>query len=343
VWLGVWLKRKNGSDESSNFRTMLLCLSWMATSVGMHTLNKDLVLILDAPSCITALQMCMAALVMFVFFFGKIRDVIQNYPWQAVKWCMVPAAFSGMLLSSFFTYKHVTLCVMTVVRNLAPLIALPVELYIMPENKRPRVSMESIGAMCVMLAGAVIYGLSAPEISAIGIGFAVLNMLLAIFDRTLQRSLIVQECKDLHLEYCTFLNNIVGTVPAISLALFTHEFSLVSLHQVNWLDPGIIFLLAISGLVGIGICYFGIAVQKCISATSFLVLQNVSKFAVVFVGIALFGDPIESQFIVVGLACSLGGSCWYGKSQVKAASDGEQKPLVEKKTNDLATPVEKAV
>jgi hypothetical protein len=235
-----------------------------------------------------------------------------------------------MLLSSFFTYKYVTLCVVTVVRNLAPLLAMPVEMYIMPANKQPRVTTEAICAMFAMFLGAVIYGMSAPEISTIGICFAVFNMVLAICDRTLQRRLMVQECKDLQLEYCTFLNNLVGIVPAMFVASITHEFSIASLHKIEWFHPGTMILLALSGLVGLGICYFGLSVQKCISATSFLVLQNVSKFAVVIVGITIFGDPIQSHFIVIGLLCSLRGSCWYGKSQLQNALDEEKKPLKQK-------------
>jgi hypothetical protein len=285
----------------------------------------------------------MAALAMALFHFQKIGEALTKHPGQAAKWSIVSVAFSGMLLSSFFTYKYVTLCVMTIVRNLAPLLAMPIEQYVMPVNKRPTVSRESISAMCVMLAGAVLYGFSAPEISTIGICFALLNMLLAIFDRTLQRRLMVQECKDLQLEYCTFLNNLLGMVPVIFAGSITNEVSLLSVHKVDWLKPSIILLLALSGLIGLGICYFGLAVQKCISATSFLVMQNVSKFAVVFVGITLFGDFIHSQFVVIGLACSLGGSCWYGKSQLKKVFDGEQKPLVQKSVDDSETPVVKGV
>jgi hypothetical protein len=332
VWAGVWLRQHYNKPVTEKFKVILLCFSWMTTSVGMHTLNKDLVSILYAPSVITALQMCMASLVMLLFNFYKIQEVVMNHPTQCLRWLVVPGAFSGMLLTSFFTYKYVTLSVMTVVRNLAPLISMPIEMCLMPPSKRPAVSSESIAAMCCMLAGAILYGVSAASaVSLIGIGFAFFNMFLAIADRMLQRRLLIEECKDLNLEACTFLNNLLGMVPAILVARMTNETSLVELHSVDWTNPGIMLLLALSGLVGLGICFFGLAVQKCISATSFLVLQNISKFAVVTVGIAVFGDPLHSHFIIIGLLFSLGGSCWYGKSQIDAAVSEEQKPLVQQK------------
>lgn len=335
LWLGVFLRKRSGKPISENFRIALLCFSWTAASVGMHTLNKDLVTILDAPSIITVLQMCMAGLIMLLFHFYKIQQVAMMHPRQCAHWFIVPLAFSGMLLTSFFTYKYVTLSVMTVVRNLAPLLALPFELWLMPASKRPNVSYESVSAMCVMVSGAALYGCSASAVSMVGVGFAFLNMFMAIFDRMLQRRLLIQECKDLNLETCTFINNFLGLIPALCVAHFTDEFSLVDLHKVEWMNPATIFLLVLSGGVGLGICFFGLAVQRSISATSFLVLQNVSKLAVVTVGIGLFGDPIHSQFILIGLAFSLGGSCWYGKSQIMhSRGSQEQQPLVEKSHGD---------
>jgi len=350
MWLGVWLRSYLGKTAiSENVRVALLCLSWMVTSIVMHTLNKDLVTILNAPCVITWLQMCIAALVMFLFHFQKIQEAVVNHPRQCSHWLVVSVAYSGMLLTSLFTYRHTTLSVMTIMRNLAPLIVLPIELCVMSSNEKPKVSKESISAMCIMLTGAILYGCSSADISKIGVCFAFLNMVLAIVDRMLQRRLLVHECKDMRLEVCTFTNNMFGMIPVFFVAGFTHEVSLLEIQKVDWWSPGTALLLSISGLTGLGICFFGLAVQKCISATSFLVLQNVSKFAVVLVGITLFGDAIHSQFIVVGLACSLGGSFLYGISQLQShpgeEQQPEQQPLIVKHGDDSikADPVVKHI
>lgn len=318
AWAVYWLVGKRGK-VSERFRVGLLCYSWVTMSIGMHTLNKSLVTWLNAPGCITVAQMAIAAFAMISFHWDKLALHFVRNRSQVIKWLIVPSIFAGMLLSSIFTYKYISLSVMTVVRNLAPLVALPVELFIMPPGKRPTVSIESIGAMAAMLFGAVIYSLSAPSISGLGILFAVANMLLAICDRMVQRRLLAEDCPDLPLEVCTFINNFVGILPSVIVMFLTNEVAhTIDHHSKEWLRMDTILFLILSGVLGLGICYFGLAVQRAISATSFLVLNNLSKFAVVSVGISVFGDPIKSHLVVAGLMFSLLGSVWYGISQIKS-------------------------
>lgn len=327
AWACYWLLKKRGNTFGDQWLMLLLCWSWMACSVGMHTLNKELVTILKAPSIITIIQMAMAALAMFALNTQVVIDAFTNYPQQARRWLVVPVIFSGILLSSFFTYTHVTLCVMTVVRNLGPLVALPIEFLVMPGGKQPFVSRESLAAMFTMLAGAVVYAAVVPSISMIGVAFAVLNLCIAVIDRTLHRRLLAHDCKDLKLEFCTFINNFVGMLPALGVACLTKEFH--SLETKEWLRFDVLVLLLLSGVVGLGISYLGLAVQKIISATSFLVMQNISKVFVVTVGIGLFGDPIKSHLIILGLFLSLAGSFWYGKAQLANKPQSTEKmPLL---------------
>jgi len=325
-WTFHWFLTRRGSSYTVHFEVLLLCWSWMACSIGMHTLNKELVTLLKAPSTITIIQMGMAAFAMFALNRQVVVEAFTQHPQQFKKWLIVPVIFSGILLSSFFTYTHVTLCVMTVVRNLGPLIALPIEMVVMPGGKKPFVSMEGLAAMLMMLLGAIVYAAVVPSISMIGIAFAVLNLVIAVIDRTVHRRLLAHDCKDLKLEFCTFINNFVGMLPAVGVALFTRE--LQHLDSRQWIRTDVLVLLVLSGFVGLGISYLGLAVQKKISATSFLVMQNVSKVFVVAIGIGLFGDPIKSYFIVLGLFLSLAGSFWYGKAQLANKPQAEKTPLL---------------
>merc|ERR1719240_1719185 len=119
-------------------------------------------------------------------------------------------------------------------------------------------------------------------------------------------------------------------IPTLALAFFTKEMAAATESSAlpNWTDPKVLVLLVLSGAIGLGIGYYGFACQKAISATSFLVLQNVSKVAVVGCGIFFFHDPIKSPFAMAGLLLSLGGSYLYGKSQMDLAQElAEQKRL----------------
>merc|ERR1719420_2141414 len=170
-------------------------------------------------------------------------------------------------------------------------------------------------ALMVMLAGAFLYG-GAVTLSWLGLAFALFNMVLAIADRVAQRKLLTTSCKDLSTETCVLLNNLLGCVPT---ALMGHQLGEVQhFNSALWFHSSATALLLLSGIIGSGICYFAIAVQREISATSFMVLQNTARMCVVVAGIVIFGDSIDSVSKINGLILSFGGAIWYGKSQMLA-------------------------
>merc|ERR1719343_973730 len=90
-------------------------------------------------------------------------------------------------------------------------------------------------------------------------------------------------------------------------------------NRGKWKESHVITLLVLSGLVGTGISILGLECQRAVSATSFSVMQNVSKVAVVSAGIVFFLDPIGPPLSMVGLGLSLGGSFLYAWAQQDAA------------------------
>merc|ERR1719387_681829 len=100
------------------------------------------------------------------------------------------------------------------------------------------------------------------------------------------------------------LNNGLGFIPTIILALIMGEVQRVN-YKV-WFMSNTTVLLLLSGVIGTGLCYFALAVQKEIDATSFMVLQNAIRIAVVVIGVLIFADPLGWPWQVVGLAVSFG-------------------------------------
>merc|ERR1719482_161182 len=209
-----------------------------------------------------------------------------------------------------------------IVRNLTPLVTLPVEMAIMPADKQPNVSRWMIMALTVMLAGAFAYG-GAITLSWVGLTFALLNMILAIADRVAQRKLLTSSCKDLSTETCVLLNNLLGCIPTALMGYRLGEVK--EFNSALWFQSSATLLLILSGIIGSGICYFAIAVQREITATSFMVLQNTARMCVVVAGIVIFGDSIDSVSKINGLILSFGGAIWYGRTQLDAAEAAKQK------------------
>merc|ERR1712129_643841 len=97
--------------------------------------------------------------------------------------------------------------------------------------------------------------------------------------------LLVAECKDLPINACMVLNNGLGIIPTLFLAYATSEVATFEESAANWRDPGIIVLVIMSGFMGLFIGLSGLMCQKAMSATSFQVLQNMSKVVVVAMGV----------------------------------------------------------
>merc|ERR1719356_2334143 len=111
------------------------------------------------------------------------------------------------------------------------------------------------------------------------------------------------------------LNNLIGCFPTVALGVVVKEAS--NFDANLWFKSTGTLLLLLSGVIGTGICYFAIAVQREISATSFMVLQNAARIAVVIAGVLLFHDPLDSEYHALGLLLSFGGALWYGHTQVE--------------------------
>jgi len=333
AWM-LFLQIPKTHEQHGYFELVLLCATYMAMSAGMVVVNKSLAVSLESPSLITCAQMAMAAGVLACTSFKTLMNCDRK---MLFTWLLIPGLFSAMLISSFYTYVYISLSLLTVVRNMSPLVSLTVESVVMPPEKRPQVSVMVVVSILVMAVGAVIYAGGLKEFSVIGILFGVANMVLAVTERMTSRRLLVEECNGLPLEICTLLNNFLGLIPTLALAFITQETAKVSQHAAAWTDPKVLMLMVLSGAIGVGIGYFGFAVQKIVSATSFLVLQNVSKVAVIGMGITFFHDPIKSPAAMAGLALSIGGSYLYGKCQMDMnAAAAEKKKLIEENESSKA-------
>lgn len=248
--------------------------------------------------------------VMFTLLLGW-RNL--NGTWRQVKyWSFIPIIYFGMLVSSFFTFQYLTLTMLMIIRNMGPLITLPIESCVMPADKVPTITGTMVLSLLVVFASTIIY-CHGVQTSFKGLFFSLLNMILAIADRLAQRRLLSIECggdNGLTTESCMLLNNSIGLIPTVLLGIWLGEFATADVQQ--WFMSINTLLLMLSGVIGAGICYFALAVQREISATSFMVLQNVVRMGVVVVGVLVFLDPIEIPWQVGGLIMSFTGAFWYG-------------------------------
>jgi solute carrier family 35 protein len=325
-----WVSDKSTAGNCTPTKLALLSLSFAACSWGMNVVNKTLIHAFNAPCLVTGAQMCMTITGTLLLA----RDRISGSSDQVLKWSFIPLIFFGMLVSSFFTYKYLTLSMLMVVRNVGPIVTLPIESMVMPANMRPPITMQTILSLGMVLISTFIY-CQRIETSISGLLMALLNMALAITDRVAQRRLLTTECKGLTTETCMLMNNAFGIVPTVILAFCLGEFQHAKAH--DWFLSLNTVLLLLSGFIGTGICYFALAVQREVSATSFLVLQNVVRMAVVVVGVAVFLDPLQWPYQELGLFLSFAGAIWYGKSVAESTKDSHTEQDAAKASDEHET------
>ena len=106
-------------------KTVVACGMFMACSASMMLVNKQVVKVYRSPVTILDMQLAFTVLVLATVFawtlhFGSKRDV---WRWVSV----VPLLYAGMLTTSMIAQLYASVGLQVVIRNLGPLVTLPIE------------------------------------------------------------------------------------------------------------------------------------------------------------------------------------------------------------------------
>merc|ERR1719478_351976 len=108
---------------------------------------------------------------------------------------------------------------------------------------------------------------------------------------------------------CALVNNVLGILPMVFLAAVTDE--IVIWRSIVAQTPKATWCwVAISGFCGCSLGYFALLAQKVLSATSFIMLQNLNKIVAVLLGVTVMGDSMP-RLSAFGCGLSMLGSFYY--------------------------------
>eukprot|EP00931_Biecheleriopsis_adriatica_P008412 TRINITY_DN109600_c0_g1_i1.p1 TRINITY_DN109600_c0_g1~~TRINITY_DN109600_c0_g1_i1.p1 ORF type:complete len:344 (-),score=66.01 TRINITY_DN109600_c0_g1_i1:92-1027(-) len=288
-------------------------------SIGMMLFNKMAVQAFPLECLLVVGQMLFASLFLAIFCFqslhvGSWKDVL--------RWCMVVPFFSGMLLSSILALKNAPMSLVIVMRAMSPLGALLVERFY-PEPTA--VNAQVIGSIALMVCGGAMY-VSQVQLDTNwqGIMWVIVNSMVAVGDRCIQRLLLAENPVDMSKTSCTFANNFLGAIPALIAAYAVGEFSGVpaALAKLSSLDK---LIIVITCVIGLGISYCGIWAQSLISATSFLVMVNANKFVIIFIEAFGMGTKSLTFTQILGACLSILGACFYGVARSAIEKEDQEK------------------
>ena len=244
---------------------LLSVLFFMACSCSMLIVNKLALNALPLPFVVLTLQMGFAVVALCCapcyLRFGSLQDVL--------RWCRgIPWLFAGMLGSSMLALNFASMAALVVVRNMGPLLALPIE---RAYQEKIAVSVRSVAAMVVILAGVVLYMYNDvtldPANAALGLLYMFINLVLAIIHGLLTRRLLAVAPVDISSNGIVVLNNFCSLLPmAFGGVVNSNEWARLP-EAAKKLGAGEWALIVASCTVGLGISWAGINVQRYVAAT----------------------------------------------------------------------------
>ena len=200
-----------------------------------------------------------------------------------------------------------------VFRVLAPFFSLVITRFLPNPHRITTLLVVSMG---IMVAGAGVYsaGLLVDNLFS-GLPWIIFNMLLAVADRLVQRSMLAQDQApvDISLSGVTLLNNLWGCMFLLFAAVVLEKLQELPVLLKSLGSEHVIWILC-SCFVGTCISFTGIFVQKRISATSFMVLINVNKFGVISLKAFVMRTKTLSTSQIFGVSVAISGSVRYGQT-----------------------------
>jgi len=305
-------------------KTVVACGMFMACSASMMLVNKQVVKVYRSPVTILDMQLAFTVLVLATVFawtlhFGSKRDV---WRWVSV----VPLLYAGMLTTSMIAQLYASVGLQVVIRNLGPLVTLPIERVF---NEPIVADMYTWASLVFILCGIILYmwqslrSQQGHELAA-GVVLMLLNLVVAMFERLYQRKLIAVEPVDVSKTGMLLLNNL-GAILPVTLLLAVPGLNESEAWRTNWPKATMIdyALLVVSGICGIAIGWTAINAQQYVTATTMLVITNLNKIVVVAIGIVFMGDP-HSPVALLGVAMALGGGVWYALARQNVANRAKE-------------------
>ena len=212
-----------------------------------------------------------------------------------------------------------------VIRNLGPIVTLGIESTVHPDSQLA-CDLPTVLSLFSIVLGVIVYEgvdvlTSVP--SSPGIALLLLNLACTCGERMVQRHLLAVQTVDVSKPGLMLINNSVGMIlVACATPLRPGEVTR-TLHALSkWPSPGLHVLL--SALVGSAISYFGLKLQKLVTATSFMVLGAGCKMLLILIGIVAFGDLSRPGAVLGGLASLLGCIAY---AQIQRAASSSNAPI----------------
>jgi hypothetical protein len=294
----------------------LLIFIWMAMSFFMNLMNKQCTILLHCPFTLVMLQMCVTIVVFLSC--TPVSDMENFNKENLMQWSLLAVLFSLMLISSMFAFLHASVTYLLVMRNCLPLFTLPLERAVQGASSVP-ISPLMVVTLSTIAIGSGMYAHFSPgssEADTYGLGWIFLNCIVTVVHCVLERYVLTTDMK-LSNEAMTLINNVIPLPLVGMLAWATGEVQQWPHYRPLLASPVALAILTCSGLVGLILGQSSIMVQRCLMATSMMVLQTMTKLFIILAAMIVFHDRFTVASCL-GCCISLLACGAYGLAQRSA-------------------------
>jgi len=294
---------------SSNAEVIFALVYFSVASIGMMTGNKVATNHLPLPSTLIILQAVSTCLPLAVS-----SQVIGLQRALCIKWLPVAFLFAAMLFTSMQSFLYCTVSTILVFRNIATICSTVVEYFV----RGKAANLPIIASELTIILGCVVYGWGQLGISMMGFFWIMLNVAAQVAYGNLVKvylsTLRDDKGHELSKYTCAYYNNLL-CLPIFVLTFFIWGEHYTISEKAAAVSPTGWILVAFTCVCGYCLATSGFGLQKLVSATTFLVVNNMVKIANILLGMAFLSDRFSSTWAAVGCIISLGAGVWYSYEQ----------------------------
>ncbi|KAL2485505.1 GDP-mannose transporter GONST1 [Abeliophyllum distichum] len=288
-------ENREGPLRSKNVNTihnqaLLSGFAYCISSSSMILVNKFVLSSYDFNAGISLMlyQNFVAGIIVSILSF---LGIITTEPltWRLIKvWLPVNVIFVGMLITSMFSLKYISVAMVTVLKNVTNVMTAVGEMYLFNKHHDNRVWT----ALFLMIISAISGGITDLSFHVIGYAWQFINCLLtASYSLTLRR--VMDTAKevtisgDLNEFSMVLLNNTLSLPLGILLIFVFNEVEYLSTTPLLRL-PTFWLVLTLSGLLGLAISFTSMWFLHQTGATTYSLVGSLNKIPLSVAGILLF-------------------------------------------------------
>eukprot|EP00758_Cryptobia_borreli_P004273 Tbor_TRINITY_DN4279_c0_g1::TRINITY_DN4279_c0_g1_i1::g.23984::m.23984 len=292
-------------DKQASKLTFMSALSqFILSSVGMMLGNKMAVTALPLP-CFLVIVQVFGTLGLLLLCKSKLQAINRA---TAMEWLPIAALFSFMMFSSMKSFVYVNVSTILIFRNISSIVTTFVEYFV----RNVRTTVEIVSAEIVIVLGAFIYGYSSTTFNWYGLFWILTNVTCQVTYGVLLKKQMDSHprIKEMNKFTMSFYNNMLALPFLIVMMIILGEVPMISesVMSLSGMDTIVIFVTCLLGFL---ISTSGFQLQQLVSATVFLVINNMAKFLNIALGMMLTNDRIVGVMNWTGCILAFMGGFWF--------------------------------